>query len=59
MRRYATCPVCGHKLLKGQNGTNAEVLCPKCSQKIIVTIINYHVTTVEKEYATEKENPTE
>lgn len=33
MRLHAVCPICGHKLLKGDNGTNAEVLCLNANQE--------------------------
>ena len=25
MRLYASCPVCAHKLMKGENGTQADI----------------------------------
>lgn len=49
MRLYAVCPICGHKLLKGEDGTNAEVLCPKCCHKIIVIVENRQVKVTAKE----------
>ncbi len=48
MRLYAVCPICGHKLLKGGDGTNVEILCPKCGNKIIVIVENQQVKVVEK-----------
>lgn len=49
MRLYTVCPICGHKLLKGDDGTNVEVLCPKCNHKIIVIIDKQQVKVVDKE----------
>lgn len=46
MKLYASCPICAHKLLKGENGTFVEVLCPRCSYLIRITIKDRQVTTV-------------
>lgn len=40
MEYYAACPVCGYKLLKGNNGTNVEVPCRKCGRLIRVHIVD-------------------
>lgn len=46
MKLYACCPICAHKLLKCENGTFVEVLCPRCSYLIRITIKDRQVTTV-------------
>lgn len=46
---YACCPICAHKLLKGENGTFVDVLCPRCSSLIKVTIKDKQVTVIPYE----------
>ncbi len=38
MTNYIVCPECGYKLLKAGNGSNAEILCPKCKAKLQIEI---------------------
>jgi len=38
MTYYTVCPVCGYKLLKAGEGSNIEMLCPKCSEKMHIEI---------------------
>ena len=53
MEYYAACPICGHKLLKGNNGTNVEVPCRKCGKLIRVNIadgkISVYVSAANKQ----------
>lgn len=35
MRLYAVCPICEHKLLKGDDGTNVEVLYARPIEELI------------------------
>lgn len=34
MKLYACCPICAHKLCKGDNGSTVEIYCPRCSHII-------------------------
>lgn len=38
MTYYTVCPTCGYKLLKAGEGSNIEILCPKCSEKMAIEI---------------------
>ena len=31
MKLYVCCPVCAHKLCKGDDGSMVEIFCPRCS----------------------------
>jgi len=48
MNYYTVCPACGYKLLKASDGSNVEITCPKCKEKIQIEIKNGKiiVTTV-------------
>lgn len=46
MKLYACCPICGHKLLKGENGTFVELRCPRCSNFVRITIKEQQVSVV-------------
>ena len=28
MKMYASCPICGYKLCKGESGSDVDILCP-------------------------------
>lgn len=45
----ATCPICGHKILKGENGTAVEALCPKCNRLIRIEVNDIKVTSYVSE----------
>lgn len=38
MKYYASCSVCAHKLMKGENGTQADIRCPRCKTLIHIGI---------------------
>lgn len=37
-RLYIVCPNCGYKLLKAGDGSNIEIFCPKCNDKMTIEI---------------------
>lgn len=38
MNYYTVCPACGYKLLKAGEGSNIEINCPKCGEKMTIEI---------------------
>jgi phage FluMu protein Com len=38
MNYYTVCPSCEYKLLKAGEGSNIEITCPKCGQKMTIEI---------------------
>lgn len=36
--KFVNCPLCGHKLLEGENGSNVKVKCNKCKSVVNVTL---------------------
>lgn len=57
MKLYACCPICAHKLCKGDNGSTVEIYCPRCShiirsefgkEKVIITVLESQKKTAEK-----------
>lgn len=38
MNYYTVCPTCGYKLLKAGEGSNIEIYCPKCGDKMTIEI---------------------
>jgi phage FluMu protein Com len=38
MNYYTICPTCGYKLLKAGEGSNIEIFCPKCHEKMAIEI---------------------
>lgn len=44
--KYAYCPVCGHKLLEGNEPSNVKVKCSKCKTIIAVRIAHDGVGVV-------------
>ncbi len=44
MTNYIVCPECGYKLFKLGDGSNAEILCPKCKAKMSIEIKNGKIT---------------
>ena len=56
MKLYASCPVCGHKLCKGENGSEVDILCPRCGKLIRVHISDNEVRAIPAErYTNEQE----
>ena len=44
MKYYANCPVCAHKLMKGANGTQADIRCERCKNLVSIRIEDGTVT---------------
>lgn len=44
MSLYACCPVCVHKLMKGENGTQADIRCARCKNLVRIRIADDIVT---------------
>ncbi len=44
--KFVYCPICGHKLLEGQDGSNVKVKCNKCKSIIEVSILKEHITVI-------------
>ena len=38
MKMYASCPICGYKLCKGESGSDVDILCPRCGKLVRVVI---------------------
>lgn len=56
MKMYASCPICGHKLCKGENGSEVDILCPRCGKLIRVHISDNEVRALPAErYETTKQ----
>ena len=34
MKMYASCPICGYKLCKGESGSDVDILCPRCGKLV-------------------------
>ena len=37
MKMYASCPLCGHKLCKAENGSDVDVKCRHCGENICIS----------------------
>lgn len=51
MKKYACCPICGYKLCKSEEGTDTDVLCPRCGQVVnvkIADIVTVHIISKEE-----------
>ena len=57
MNYYTVCPVCGYKLLKAGDGSNIEILCPKCGEKTTIEIKDGKITIL-KVLSSKQENDT-
>ena len=56
MKMYASCPICGHKLCKGENGSEVDILCSRCGKLIRVHISDNEVRALPAErYETTKQ----
>ena len=44
MKMYASCPICGHKLCKGENGSEVDILCPRCGKLVRVGVAGFEPT---------------
>jgi uncharacterized Zn finger protein (UPF0148 family) len=47
MTYYTICPTCGYKLLKAGDGSNIEIFCPKCGDKMIIEIKDGKITILK------------
>ncbi len=47
MTNYVVCPECGYKLFKLGDGSNSEILCPKCKAKLQIEIKDGKITTLQ------------
>ena len=56
MKMYASCPVCGHKLCKAENGSDMDIKCQCCGKIICVQVVANQVRAVPAErYTNEQE----
>ena len=49
MKYYATCPICGYRLFKAEEGTQVEIQCPKCKVEVIFNVTKTRFT-IDKPY---------
>lgn len=56
MKMYAACPICGHKLCKGENGSEVDILCSRCGKLIRVHISDNEVRAIPAERYTNESN---
>ncbi len=49
MKMYASCPICGHKLCKAENGSDVDILCPRCGKLIQVQVVSNEVKAIPAE----------
>lgn len=42
--KYVYCPICGHKLLEGHDGSVVKLKCNKCKNIIEVSILKANIT---------------
>ncbi len=47
MINYVVCPDCGYKLFKLGDGSNAEILCPKCKLKLYISVKGEEITILK------------
>ncbi len=47
MTSYIVCPDCGYKLFKAGDGSNVEILCPKCKLKLQIEIKDVKITILK------------
>ena len=52
MKYYANCPVCAHNLMKGENGTQADIRCSRSKNLVRIRIGNgtVTVTVIEEQH---------
>jgi len=46
--KYTVCFNCGHKLLKADDGSNIEIQCPKCNEKLLINVSSGKIVVVAK-----------
>ncbi len=47
MTNYVVCPECEYKLFKLGDGSNVEILCPKCKLKLQIEIKDGKITILK------------
>ena len=49
MKMYASCPICGYKLCKGESGSDVDILCPRCGKlvRVVITETNTNCTPTD------------
>lgn len=40
MKYVATCPICGKKFFKAEEGSEIEMQCPNCKEQVNVVVIS-------------------
>jgi len=46
MNYYTVCPTCGYKLCKAGDGSNIEIYCPKCNEKMTIDVKDNKIVIV-------------
>ena len=41
MKMYASCPICGYKLCKGESGSDVDIIYSRCGQAVNCDINPY------------------
>ena len=44
---YTVCPICGYKLCKAGEGSNIEIICPKCGDKMTIEIKDNKMVVIQ------------
>lgn len=44
--KFVNCPICGHKLLEGHDGSVVKVKCNKCKSIVEVSILKENITVI-------------
>ena len=57
MKMYASCPICGYKLCKGESGSDVDILCPRCGKlvRVVITETNSKGTSTDDSKEAAKE----
>lgn len=58
MKMYASCPICGYKLCKGESGSDVDILCPRCGKlvRVVITETNTNCTPTDAPKKTNQGN---
>ena len=49
MKLYVSCPLCGHRLCKAENGSNVDIKCQRCNKIISVQVVANQIRAVPAE----------
>lgn len=49
MKFYVSCPICGYKLLKCESGSDVDIICPRCSKLIQITVTDKGICAIPTE----------